>query len=113
MPSRAPRICKCGQIVQFGQRCTCERGADRERKARFDKTRPNSSARGYNRKWEAARKEWLKAKPYCVRCGAKAAHVDHIIPHKQDMAKFWDKTNWQSLCAYHHNSAKQREERRG
>lgn len=113
MPRRAPRLCKCGQTVQHGQRCACEAAADRERKARFDKTRPNSSARGYNREWAKARAEWLEAKPYCVRCGKPAVHVDHKIPHRGDKAKFWDKSNWQSLCAYHHNSVKQREERKG
>lgn len=56
-----------------------------------------------------------------------AAVVDHIKPHrlkaainggKQDeIAKaqklFWDKTNWQPLCKQHHDSTKQREEKRG
>jgi 5-methylcytosine-specific restriction protein A len=112
MPIRAPRLCKCGKAVAIGQRCPCTAGADRERKARFDAKRPSSSARGYGSKWEAARKEWLVKKPYCVRCGKRGDHVDHITPHRGDMAIFWDKSNWQSLCQYHHNSAKQREERK-
>jgi 5-methylcytosine-specific restriction enzyme A len=110
MPIRAPKLCDCGKLVAFGARCACKAGADRERKARFDAKRPNSSARGYSGKWERARAAYLKQHPYCVRCGERADHLDHIEPHKGDAVKFWDKTNWQGLCQYHHNSAKQREE---
>ena len=85
---------------------------DRERKARHDATRPSSSARGYTGSWERARREFLDRNPFCVRCGARATVVDHRIPHRGDQARFWDKTNWQALCARDHNSAKQREERR-
>ncbi|CAX55836.1 Phage-related protein [Erwinia pyrifoliae Ep1/96] len=56
-----------------------------------------------------------------------ATVVDHIKPHKlkealnvgdkATVAKaqkiFWDKGNWQSLCKIHHDSTKQREEKRG
>ncbi|WP_328517511.1 HNH endonuclease signature motif containing protein [Devosia rhodophyticola] len=45
-------------------------------------------------------------------CGQLANTVDHIIPHKGEDRLFWDKANWQALCAHHHNSAKQREEHR-
>jgi 5-methylcytosine-specific restriction endonuclease McrA len=39
--------------------------------------------------------------------------VDHRIPHRGDQALFWDRSNWQSLCAPHHNSTKQRLEKSG
>ncbi|EPX85380.1 HNH endonuclease [Salipiger mucosus] len=45
-------------------------------------------------------------------CDQRARHVDHIIPHKGDPALRDDPSNWQGLCAHHHNSAKQRLERR-
>ena len=46
--------------------------------------------------------------PLCVEClklgvSGPASVVDHIIPHKDDMVKFWDENNWQALCTYHHN----------
>jgi 5-methylcytosine-specific restriction enzyme A len=82
------------------------------RKARFDKTRPSSSARGYTSAWEKARKAYLRAHPFCRVCGDPAVCVDHIIPHRGDQSLFWDKTNWQPLCSHDHNSAKQRDERR-
>lgn len=123
MPMRAPRLCACGKRVPGGARCACEAKRDAERKARFDKTRPNSSQRGYGGTWERKAKAFL-ARPenrLCrwPRCDlgpggtpALAAHVDHVIAHKGDPALRDDPANWQGLCAHHHNSAKQRVERR-
>ncbi|WP_420024395.1 HNH endonuclease signature motif containing protein (plasmid) [Cereibacter azotoformans] len=112
MPGKPPRICGCGRKVPAGLRCECQAKRDAERKARFDKTRPSSSARGYTSKWERARADFLAAHPFCRRCGAPATVVDHIIPHRGDLSLFWDRSNWQPLCAADHNSAKQIEERR-
>lgn len=123
MPVRAPRLCSCGQRVPFGARCACQIKRDAERKARFDKTRPNSSQRGYGRAWEKSRKLFLARREngLCKWPGcdlgprgrpAPATHVDHITPHKGDAALRDDPRNWQGLCAHHHNSAKQRLERR-
>jgi hypothetical protein len=39
--------------------------------------------------------------------------VDHIVPHRGDMSLFWDRANWQSLCANCHSSYKQRLEKSG
>ena len=91
-----------------------------------------SEPRIYNSRWDKARLSFLKSHPLCVMChrqgrAVAASVVDHIKPHrlkeainggKQDeIAKaqklFWDKANWQSLCKQHHDSTKQREEKRG
>ena len=76
----------------------------------------NSSERGYDYKWQKARKRYLQEHPLCVMCErdgrvTQATVVDHRIPHRGDMTLFWDESNWQSLCATHHSSDKQREER--
>lgn len=112
MPSRGPRLCSCGHTVAPGVRCPCERRADTERKARHDRKRPNSSARGYDSRWERERARFLEEFPRCRRCGAPAAEVDHITPHKGNRTLFWDRRNWQPLCKSCHSGAKQREERR-
>lgn len=119
MAMRAPRLCGCGQRVPFGARCACQRKRDAERKARFDKTRPSSSQRGYTGKWDRASRAFLRRWPYCARCGEeldldtpRAAVVDHITPHKGDQDLFWNQDNWQRLCTPCHSGAKQREERR-
>lgn len=119
MPVRAPRLCGCGMVVPSGARCACEVKRDAERKARFDKTRPTASTRGYNRRWSKESRAFLERCPFCACCGRRldldtprAAVVDHITPHKGDDALFWDKTNWQRLCTPCHSGAKQRLERR-
>lgn len=80
--------------------------------------RGSSSHRGYGYKWQKARAAYLKKHPLCVRCQqlgrtTAASVVDHIIPHRNDKALFWDKNNWQSLCKHCHDSYKQRLEKSG
>lgn len=82
---------------------------------RDDKT---TAERGYGSRWQEARKHFLRSHPLCVRCQAEghvraATVVDHRTPHRGDMALFWNRDNWQSLCATHHSGDKQREERSG
>ena len=66
--------------------------------------RPSSSQRGYDARWRRARLRHLKANPLCVHClrdgRSVAAHqVDHIDAVDGPLdPKFWDATNWQSLC---------------
>ena len=111
--TRPPHLCSCGQIVAHGTLCACQVKATRARNQRHDATRPNARARGYDRRWEAARKEWLAHHPNCSwpDCQRAATVVDHIKPHKGDPILFWDRSNWASLCQHHHNGAKQRQER--
>lgn len=97
----------------------------------------SSSQRGYGYKWQQARADYLRAHPYCVMCLADlgmdgldnasvviacaergaplpiATVVDHRIPHRGYQALFWDRNNWQALCAGHHNRDKQRDEAAG
>lgn len=108
---RPPKLCACGAIVPHGTTCACQVAAKRERDHRHDAHRPTSRERGYNRRWEKARKEWLHFHPTCVQCGNEAHVVDHKIPHRGDGRLFWDGRNWQSLCKPSHDRHKQREER--
>ena len=112
MPVKPPRLCPCGVVTPSGQLCKCEAKAAAERKARHDLRRPSSSQRGYSGAWEKARKAYLERHKFCRYCGAAATVVDHIEAHKGDRERFWDRSNWQPLCAPCHNSAKQRAERK-
>jgi 5-methylcytosine-specific restriction endonuclease McrA len=112
MPSRAPRLCGCGQTVQHGQLCPCEARRAAERKARFDKTRPSAAQRGLGGDWRKLRAAHLEKHPWCRRCGAKATEVDHIVPRRLAPERRLDPTNLQSICRTCHSGAKQREERR-
>jgi 5-methylcytosine-specific restriction endonuclease McrA len=112
MTMPVPYIATCGCVVKPGDRCKHMIVRDRERKARFDQCRPSASVRGYGSKWQKARKDFLKTHPICARCTNPATVVDHDIPHKGNLKLFWDRKNWVPLCAHHHSSSKQREERR-
>ena len=66
--------------------------------------RPSARKRGYTKRWEKAARRFLAKHPTCARfgidpkCKGIAAEVDHIVPHKGDLRRFWDKRNWQGLC---------------
>ena len=54
-------------------------------------------------RWRKARAAYLSEHPLCVACEREgrtepATVVDHITPHKGDMALAWDVGNWQALC---------------
>ena len=70
--------------------------------------RPTAADRGYGSVWRRARKLFLVAHPLCVACRAEgrrapAQVVDHVMPHRGDLALFWDRGNWQALCTTCHN----------
>lgn len=85
----------------------------------MQRERGKTAARGYGGRWQRERLTFLAQHPLCVMCQADgritlAKVVDHIIPHKGDPVLMWDSEhNWQSLCAEHHSSDKQRLEKSG
>ena len=104
MPGRAPvfRRNEGGAPVTAAQAADQLRGSARER--------------GYTAAWDNAAKDFKRHHPLCVGCLAvglvePATLVDHVIPHKGDQTLFWDKTNWQSGCDWHHNVVKKELER--
>ncbi|MFT0137292.1 HNH endonuclease [Alcanivoracaceae bacterium MT1] len=80
--------------------------------------RSSAAKRGYGKRWQKAREQFLAENPLCVFCQARglvraATVVDHKIPHKGDMKLFWRRSNWQALCKPCHDIDKQRLERGG
>lgn len=67
-------------------------------------TRPSAAKRGYDFRWQKARKRYLATHPLCVYCKRYqgrvrvATCIDHIVPHKGDRALFWDTENWAASC---------------
>lgn len=110
----APRICGCGYRIAPGEKCPCQRKKAADSKRAFDLKRPSASQRGYDSRWTKARASYLAKNPICSRegCSEPATVLDHVIPHRGDQDLFWNKGNWVGLCAHHHNSIKQIEERR-
>jgi 5-methylcytosine-specific restriction endonuclease McrA len=45
----------------------------------------------------------LAEHPFCVVCGAKASHVDHILNRAEGGGDL-DPGNLQSMCAKHHHA---------
>lgn len=105
MPYRPKTPCHhpgCPELVEPG-RLFCEKHLPLHPEA----TRP-AAKRGYNRRWQKARKSYLEAHPLCVQCAkqgeyVRATVVDHIVPHRGDQKLFWDQNNWQSLCKSCHD----------
>ncbi|MFT3664632.1 HNH endonuclease signature motif containing protein [Piscinibacter sp.] len=78
--------------------------------------RGSASERGYDWKWQKARRAYLAKHPICVMCEQRgvvrqATVVDHRVPHKGDQTLFWDRANWQSLCQPCHDGPKRAQER--
>jgi len=115
VPSRPLRPCRtpgCPALVN-GESGYCDKHKRAERK-RVDDHRGSARQRGYDSQWDKARRGWLAKHPLCVECErgnriTAATTVDHIIPHRGDMALFWDTSNWQSLCKHHHDQKTARE----
>lgn len=66
-------------------------------------------------RWQQLRLKQLRQYPLCTMCLPRcvpATVCDHVEPHRGDLDKFWAGP-FQSLCAEHHNSDKQRLERGG
>jgi 5-methylcytosine-specific restriction protein A len=113
-----PRPCTypgCPALI-IGKGSRCEKHKRQEAK-RYDRERGSAASRGYDSRWQRARIVYLKQNPLCIECQkdgrlTPATVVDHKIAHKGNYELFWDVSNWQVLCAYHHNLKTAREDNR-
>lgn len=68
------------------------------------------------RAWRLLRRDVLLAAAFtCRRCGRVEGDsgqlvADHIVPHRGDVGRFFDRANLQCLCKPCHDGVKQREE---
>lgn len=120
MPGKPLRPCPhpgCARLTTGGRCELHQRVADPQR--RHDEERKSSSARGYDRRWRAAREQYLRAHPLCECDECKAGElqvtiatvVDHKVPHRGDPTLFWDQKNWQAMSKEHHDKKTSRERR--
>lgn len=77
-----------------------------------------AAQRGYDYRWQQARAAYLREHPLCCFCQrlglvVAATVVDHVTPHEGDHSLFWNRSNWQALCASCHSGTKQRLEAAG
>ena len=92
------------------------REAKRERDKANDRWRGSAASRGYDSRWQKARRAYLDAHPLCARCEASgrvvaATVVHHRIAHKGDTSLFWERDNWEAVCQPCHDGPIQSEER--
>ena len=110
----------CDELVTFGY---CEKhraeyeARERDKTKLLESNRKSASERGYDSRWQKARRTYLAHHPLCAECQRQgkltpATVVDHIVPHKGDRHLFWDKSNWQSLCKSCHDSKTAKEDGR-
>lgn len=50
------------------------------------------------KRWKDLRVQLLARSPICADCNSLASEVDHILPHRGDLARFYDTNNLQTLC---------------
>ena len=101
MPKKPMRPCRHPGCPKLSAEVYCE-------EHRPLNARENATVRGYDARWRAARKRYLRAHPLCLECQRNgktraATIIDHILPHRGNQELFWDQSNWQPLCARHHN----------
>ncbi|KKK69090.1 hypothetical protein LCGC14_2937510 [marine sediment metagenome] len=114
MPKKPKHYCRelrCPNLADSGESYCLDH--QRQRNRDFNKTRPTSAERGYNRAWQVYRAWYLKRHRLCVVCSKEgktviATIVDHIIPVSKG-GDFWDESNHQSMCLSHHNAKTARE----
>lgn len=105
--TKPARICACRFRIKHGDLCPCQKQA----KAAADANRASSADRGYDADWRKLRAEHLKRQPNCVICGKPGNTVDHIKRVRDFPELRLDPRNLQTLCASHHSSNVQRQER--
>ncbi len=93
--------------------------AEAEREA--DARRGSARDRGYDTRWDKARRGYLAAHPVCEYCRLDGvitplldrpmeAVVDHLYPHRGDKDLFWRSEWWVASCKSCHDGMKQRAE---
>lgn len=100
MPRRPDTPCARPGCPAKGTGRFCAEHA-RQRAQSYDRNRPSSTARGYDRRWRRYRSYFLSQPEHVVcacGCGQVATDVDHIQPVTgPDDPLFWDASNHQAL----------------
>lgn len=104
----------CPNLVDKGY---CAQHAQSSPRAVLEQKRPSAAKRGYGRRWQAMRENYFRMHPLCAdiygdhgQRAVAATELDHVVPHKGDMEKFWDPTNLQGLCKECHSKKTATEE---
>jgi 5-methylcytosine-specific restriction endonuclease McrA len=107
-----PRVKKAANRDVYGPYFAAQRATNR----RTGTIAPNFKHWYQTKWWKVVTKKWKELNPLCVMCKRQGKQtpvdvVDHKIPHKGNPILFFNWSNLQSLCYFHHNSIKQQQER--
>jgi len=99
MPYSPPKPCRHAGCPNLSRERWCPLHTPQEKSG----NRESAHKRGYGKKWQTLRRQFLLTHPLCVECQragrlTPAEVVDHIVPHRGDPVKMWSEANWQSLC---------------
>lgn len=116
MPHQPPRPCRqrgCPRVTTASHGHCDEHVGLAQSLA--DRARGSSARRGYDRRWRKLRDAYIAEHPLCRHCQERgivtaAAEVDHIEPHRGDIALLLDWDNLQALCAPCHSAKTARED---
>lgn len=114
-PNRACREPGCVGYAVHGSPYCQAHAAEHARSFRSAEHR-KAAARLYRTgQWQALRRHQLTMQPFCAEClkAGKymlASEVDHVVPHRNDEALFYDPLNLQSLCHSCHSTKTARED---
>lgn len=107
MPSAPLHPCACSPtcpVLLPPGLARCRPGARQQ-----EQQRPHRDARRWYHTvaWQALRRDVLREEPCCRECltqglSVAATQVDHIVPHRGDSGRFWDRQNLAGLCATCH-----------
>lgn len=81
-------------------------------KAEYEQRRGSARERGYGHRWDQTSAGFKRRHQLCLGCEAvgrvtATTTTDHVVPHKGNMAIFWDASRWQPACDWHHSAVKQ------
>lgn len=119
MPRAAKKLClqpRCPNLVERGQTyCKEHEHLGRQHAREIDRRRGPATERGYDARWQKARRYFLGRHPLCAECEKEgrttpATVVDHIQPHQGNYELFWDQNNWQPLCQSCHSKKTAKED---
>jgi 5-methylcytosine-specific restriction protein A len=110
-PGAGLRFGRCPNLIGRGEKyCNeCMPAATREKQTKSAEYEQRPERRLMkSRRYREARELFLAEHPLCSECERQgrtraATVLDHREPHGGDYEKFWDQSNWQSLCQSCHS----------
>ncbi len=83
MPTAPPRLCvRCRRGTVTGTVCTVCGERPVVKRSQQDR-RGSAASRGYDRRWQKARKAALLADPWCAECMAAGRYVTATVGHHE------------------------------